>query len=547
MRAGDVVAGISVAGLMLPEAVAYAGIAGLPPQRAIVAAIAGCLAYAVIGRSRFAVVAPTSSSAAILAAILATFPGDAAARAGIATVAVAAAGVVFLIAWVARLGLLTGFIARPVLRGFAFGLAVTIILHQIPTITGVPIEAPDLPRFAVALARSVGDWQPLGLAAGGLALAALIAARRVPMVPGAFVVVVVGSSLAWAFDLPGHGLAVVGPVTLLPTLPSLPALSWPTLSHLVQMILPLVLILFAESWGTMRTLALRHGDTIVPDRELAALGLANLAAALVQGLPVGAGFSAGSANETAGATSRWAAVIAAIALAALVVSAAPLIAHLPEAVLAAVVIAALAHALDPGPILRLWRIDRDQWVALGAAVAVILFGVVDGMMLAVVFSVGALLRRLALPQITRLGCLPGTRDFADLARHPEAKSLPRIGIWRPSEPLFFANAERVLGTIGRAAAADPDVRVVVLSLEETFDLDSTALEALIEADARIRAGGRALRLARARDPVRDLLVAAGAADLAARSSYSVDAAVAAAQAALPKIADAPSAAPSDDA
>jgi len=258
---------------------------------------------------------------------------------------------------------------------------------------------------------------------------------------------------------------------------------------------------------------------------LAALGLANLASALVQGLPVGAGFSAGSANEAAGAKSRLAGVVAGLGLAALALSAMPLIAKLPQAVPAAVVIAALVHSLDPAPLVRLWRIDRDKWIAIGAAVGVILFGVVDGLLLAIFFSIGALIRRLAFPRIARLGRLPGTRDFADLTRHPEAITPDRIGIWRPSEPLFFANAERILGTISRAALADATVRVVVLSLEESYDIDSTALETLLEADDRLRAGGRVLRLARARDPLRDLLRAAGADDLVGRCDYSVDDAV----------------------
>ena len=302
----------------------------------------------------------------------------------------------------------------------------------------------------------------------------------------------------------------------------MPALTLPDLSRLIQLTLPLVLILFAESWGTMRALGLRHGDAIEPDRELAALGFANLGAALVQGMPVGAGFSAGNANESAGAESRWAGVIAAAALAVLVIVAAGLIAHLPEAVLAAIVISTLAHALDPSPLLRLWKIDRDQWIALSAAVCVIVFGVVNGMLIAVAFSVAALISKLAMPQIARLGRLPGTHDFADMARHPEAEALAQAGIWRPSQPLFFANAERTLASIAEAAARDENIRVVVLSLEETFDLDSTALEALVEFDSRLQSAGKTMLLARARDPLRDILRAASAGTLAERAYYSVE-------------------------
>lgn len=518
----DIVAGLSVAGLLLPEAVAYATIAGLSPGRAIYAAVAGCLIYALSGRSRFAIVSATSSSAAILAAMLATFPGDPSTKATLATLSIAIAGLVFLASRALRLGLLTGFIARPVLRGFAFGLAVSIILHQLPSITGVPVKADNIFSFVAGLFNTAPQWRPAGFVAAGLSLALLFGTRRWPLFPAAFVTVIAGAGLSLALNLPRYGLAETGALQLTLDWPRMPALSLPDLSRLIQLTLPLVLILFAESWGTMRTLALRHGDVIEPDRELAALGFANLGAALVQGMPVGAGFSAGNANESAGAQSRWSAVIAAVALSALVVVAAGLIAHLPEAVLAAIVISALAHALDPSPLVKLWRIDRDQWVALAAAVGVLVFGVVNGMLLAVAFSVAALISRLALPQISRLGRLPGTRDFADIARHPEAEALRHVGIWRPSEALFFANAERTLETIAAAAEKEPELKVVVLSLEETFNLDSTALEALMELDNRLATSGLTLLLARARDPVRDILRSASADALVSRAYYSVE-------------------------
>lgn len=528
----DVAAGLSSAGLLFPEAVAYAGIAGLPPRGAIAAAVVGGLVYAAVGRSRFAVVSTTSSSAAIIAAIIAAIPVADERKAGLAVIAVAIAGAMFIVARIARLGLLTGFIARPVLRGFALGLATTIVLRQIPAIVDVSIGDPDMTRFVPALLGTIPDWRVSGIAVALVSLVFLRWARRFPLLPGAFVLVIVASSLSLALNPAERGLPVVGRIDMTLTWSEFTVPDLGTLTTLAQLSLPLALILFAESWGTMRALALRRGDAIAPDRELVALGLANLAAAAVRGLPVGAGFSAGSANEAAGAESRLAGVVACVGLAALAAFAGPLIAALPRAVLAAIVISALAHALDLAPIARLRRIGRDFWVAVGAAVGVVLFGVVAGMTAAIAFSIGALLRRLALPQIARLGRLPDTRDFVDLARHPEAIAPEGIGVWRPSEPLFFGNAERILATIARAAVADPSVRVIVLSLEESFDLDSTALDALTEADERWAAGGRRLRLARARDPLRDLLRAAGAEDLERRASYSVDDAVASAAAEL---------------
>lgn len=518
-------AGLSVAGLMLPEAVAYAGIAGLPPQRAILAAIAGSLAYLFLGRSRFAIVSPTSSSAAILAAALATFPATDGSRAAMATLLVAMVGVIFGIAALARLGGLASFVSRPVLRGFAFGLAITIIIKQTPVLVGAPVHAANLAELLLGLFAGIGQWHGASVLTGLVALALLLALRTVPAAPGAFLVLIGGIGASILFDLPAHGVAVVGAIDLMPRWDGLALPDWREGSRLLQLAAPLVLILFAESWGTMRGLALRHGETVNPDREMGALGIANIAAAAVQGMPVGAGFSAGSAAEAAGVETRWTGLIAAAGLAALVILAMPLVARLPEPVLAAVVVAALVHALDPAPILRLWRIKRDIVVALGAAAGVLALGVLNGMLFAIVLSLGVLIRRLATPHFTRLGRLGAGHDYVDVARHPEAVTPPGLLIIRPAEPLFFANAERVLARIADYQRDHADIRRIILSLEESFDLDSSALDALLEFEGAMAKRGVTLRLARVRDPVRDLLRQAGANALADQSSYSVDDAV----------------------
>lgn len=528
-RRADLIAGVSVAGLMLPEAVAYAGIAGLPPQRAVLAAIAGSLLYALAGRSRFAIVSPTSSSAAILGAVLAVVPGDTSVKLALATIAVGTVSLCFLAAAFLRLGTLTGFVSRPVLRGFAFGLAITIILRQMPVIAGIALPGTDIFHLAWLLATSLPRWHPESVATGIVALLALLALRRLPAVPGAFIVLAGGIAASMALDLPAHGVATVGSIDLLAMPTMLPHLNWDVLSHLTALVLPLVLVLFAESWGTVRTLALRNGDRVEPNRELAAFGFANLGAALVQGMPVGAGFSAGSASETAGAATRWTAVVGAVGLAVLVIAGASLVAQLPEPVLAAVVIAALTHALDPAPLLRLWKLRRDSYVATGAAAGVLVFGVVDGMVLAIGLSLVALLHRMATPRIVRLGRLGDGHDYVDVARHPDATLPDAVAVWRPAVPLFFANAEQILTQIAERLAGEPAIRIAVVSLEETYDLDTTALDALLEFDTRMRALKIRVQLARVRDGVRDLIKRAGAADLLTRISFSVDDAVAAAK------------------
>ena len=432
---------------MLPEAVAYAGIAGLPPQRALTAAVAGCLVYVLVGRSRFAIVSPTSSSAAILAAALASFPGEAAARLALATLAVFLTGLFFCVAASVRLGGLTGFISRPVLRGFAFGLAVTIIIRQLPSIFGVPVGGGAVFDLVGALFARAGHWHGASIATGTAALAILLLLRRLPLVPGAFVVLVGGIGASALLNLPGYGVNVVGPIDLSLSWPELPQVDWRIFSRIAQITLPLVLMLFAESWGTMRAMALRHGDVVEPNRELMALGFANLAAAVVQGMAVGAGFSAGSMNEAAGAQSRAAAALAGATLALLVLVAGNLIALLPQPVLAAVVIAALSHALDPSPLLRLWKLRRDQYVALGAASGVFVLGVLNGMLFAIALSLIALIRRIAAPQLMRLGGLmtamisstsPVTRMPSNLpalrsgGRRSRCSSVTRNACWAAS-------------------------------------------------------------------------------------------------------------------
>lgn len=506
---------------MLPEAVAYAAIAGVAPGHAILAAIAGSFAYALAGRSRFAVLSATSSSAAILAASLATLPPGEGSRTLFMVVAVAIAGALFLLAWLGRLGGMTGFISHPVLRGFAFGLAITISVKQLPVLTGIHVPGGSLLDIGVAVLRAVPHWHLPSLAVGLVALSGLVALRRFPVVPGALLVLVSGVAASGLLDLSAHGVATVGTITLIPGSLALSGLSPAMILQTAQLAVPLALILLAESWGTMRALALRHGDPLDPGRELRALGLANLASALVQGMPVGAGLSASAASEASGAQSRAAGAIAALALGALVLFAMPWVALLPQPVLAAVVIAALTHALDPRPIVRLWSLDRDQYIAIAAALGVLLLGVLDGMLCAILLSLAALVQRFGNARLARLGRLGDSHDFVDADRHPDAQLPGDMAIWRPLAPLFFANAERMFADIASRTRAMGGMMAIVVSLEESVDIDSTALDALLDFDRVMTALGFTIRYARVHDRVRDLLKVAGADALLARSDYSV--------------------------
>ena len=531
----DLIAGLSVAGLLLPESVAYSSIAGVAPQHGLFAAVVGLVAYAALGRSRYAIVAPTSSSAAVLAAAAASVAFDTpqAHREALAFGAVCLAGLFFLVAGALRLGSLSSFISRPVLRGFAFGLAVTIVARQMPGVLALDAANGNFFQLVAALALHWRDWNMASLSIGAAALAALVALHRFPALPGAFIVLVGGVLLSYAVDLPAHGVRLVGALDIVPFWPDLPVLSWREWTRLAEVAAPLFLIIYAESWGSMRSLALRHGDSLDANREMLALGVANLLSGLVRGLPVGAGFSASSACEASGARTRLAGFVAGLAMIALVANAGPYIARLPQPVLAAVVVAALLHALDPAPLLRLWRIDRDQYVALAAALGVMILGVVDGMLLAVALSIVAILQRMATPKLVVLGRLKGSHDFVE-ASQDGVDVDPRIEILRPTQPLFFANADVVLADVVARMQANATEEAAILSLEETPSLDSTTLDALIECDAQLEALGRRLFLARVKTSVEETLAAAGADDLARRAAqnFSVSDAWKAATAAL---------------
>ena len=505
----DFIAGISVAGVLLPESVAYAQIAGVPAAHAIVAGLCGLVVYALLGKSRFAIVAPTSSAAAIIAAAVGSMSlSDPSQRLIAVAGLVIFAGLLFVGAGVFKLGSLSAFISRPVLRGFTFGLAVTIVIKQIPLVLGLseiggmPLQVLEkiymhLERTNVAAAIS-----------GGVALILIVGLKEIKGLPAAFSVLVLGIAASLYFDLAGRGVVVVGLIDLQGFHPAIPELDRREWFRLAELAPPLFLIIFAESWGSIRNFALRYGDSVDANRELLALGGANLASGLMQGLAVGAGFSGTSANESAGARSRMAGLIAAIAVLAMVLVATRYVAVLPQPVLAAVVISALMHALNPQPLLRLWKINRDQYVALAAMLAVLFLGVLDGMLVSVALSLLALVQRLAQPVVAVLGQIEHSHDFVDVAHFPNALTDSEVAIYRPARPMFFANADTMFGRVDELARAS-SARAIIVSLEESPDFDSTAADALSEFRARLEREGRWLFLARVRSEIVDLLATYG--------------------------------------
>jgi MFS superfamily sulfate permease-like transporter len=498
----DLLAGISMAGLLLPEAVAYSGLANLPPQAGVVALFAGLVCYGLIGRSRFAIVSATSSSAAVLAAATHAVGNDAAQRIALASILVAGAGVVLIVAGSLRLGAMSNLIARPVLRGYAFGLAVVIAVKQWPLIVGTHAQASGFLPMVFELLRGIGGWHGASLLCGLLALVVLVVAQRVNRVPGALVVIV--ASILASPWLAQHGVALIGPIDLAPSLPAFalpPTEQW---LPLTEFALALMFILYAESYGSIRFYALKHDDAVQPNRDLVALGVANLIAGLLQGTPVGAGYSATSANEAAGAQSRRAGAYAAATVLLFVLLFLRFIERIPQPVLGAIVIHAVSYSLRIGAFRTYFIWQRDRLVALAAVAAVLAFGVLDGLLAAVAFSLIMLLRLLANPRLSVLG-RAGRHDYVSVERYPQATIVPHLLVLRPEERLFFGNAEPLHAMARDEVLRRPDTALVVLSLEESPDLDSTAIETLGEFCAWLALRGIGIRVARLKESARDAL------------------------------------------
>ena len=505
----DVLAGLSIAGLLLPEAVAYSSIAALAPQAGVIALFAGLLCYGLFGTSRFAIVSATSSAAAVLAAATATLAnGDPQLRSTLAAGLVLVTGGLFLLAGIFRFGSVTSFIAKPVLRGFAFGLALTIILKQVASVVGVHLIDANLVRFAPQLLAQLPQWNWPAAGVAAVALVLLLLFSRFPRVPGGLLVVVIGIAAGQWLNLSAYGVKMIGLIDLSLEVPNLPVLPFADWLRLGEVAFALVMILYAESYGSISAYALKHGDRVNSNRDMLALGASNLLSGLFHGLPAGAGYSATSANEAAGATSRLAGGVAALVVLLIVMTVLPYIALTPEPILAAIVIHALARGLSLQPLGRyfIWR--RDRVLVMCAVGAVLVLGVLDGLLVSVAISVLLMLKQMSAANIQILGRIDGGHDFVDVQRHPTAQTVPGVLVVRPDEALFFANVERILGAALHLIRHPPaPIHTVILSLEESPDLDGTSIEAMQEFFVRVHNEGKRLILARLKDSAETVLSA----------------------------------------
>lgn len=529
----DLLAGISAAGLLLPQALAYSSIGNLPAQAGIIALFAGLLCYGLLGSSRFALVSPTSSSAVVLAAATASIAaGNPARQMALAGGLVIAGGAIFLAAAIVRMGSITDFIARPVLRGFTFGLAIIIIIKQMAIVVGIHSGYDNLFYFMMDLAYQFHRWNSACITIAALTLVCLFILGKIRNLPGGIVVIAAGILASMVIDLPGMGVPLIGSIHLGITQIRPPSLSLSEWMALFELAFAMVFILYAESYGSIRSTAMKHGDPISPNRDLFALGIANLVSGLFQCMPVGAGYSATAANEACGAKTRLSGIFAMLITLAVLATALPYIERIPQPVLAGIVVYTMLITLKPSDFAIYFSWKNDRLIAVFSVLAVLFLGVLHGLLAAVAISLIIMLRQISASTLSTLGRLGQSHDFVSLAAFPKARPVPGILILRPEEGIFFANAERIMQQARQLlASGNEPVHTVILSLELTDDLDTTSLEALRDFFLFTENRKKKLILSRLKDPVHEMLMLSLAADFPniPMSKLSVERAVCLAQ------------------
>ena len=503
---GDVAAGIAVTALIVPKNLGYAGIAGVPLQNGLYAAAAGAILYALFCTSRQISTGPSSSLAAVAggAVLLTGLGGDQAAQLVAATTLVT--GVLFLLLAVFRLGWIARFLSKPVITGFLAGAAVDVVIGELPKLTGTSTDGVNAWRELGSWIGSLGDVHWTTVLVGVVSLGVILAVRfRAPAVPGALVLVAGGILASYLFDLGAHGVELVGHVPRgLPT-PELPSVDmfreqYATIGVAAA---ALLLIGFSQTAGDARAFATRHHYRIDVDQESVAQGMANMGAGVFQGMPVSTSLSASSLNESAGARTPAASLITGALVLLTLIVLAPLFSKLPKPVLAAVIIDAVVFGMiDLPEFRRLRRVTRfDFWIAIAAIVGVLSVGVLAGVVVGVVLSLGWLIYVATSPPIPLLGREAGTQVFRDLEEHRDDETYPGIVVLRLDGGLFFATAQALDDRIRGITDGPDSLDGVVLDLEAVPFIDSQGAEQLSQVHELVEARGATLRLAGLKPPV----------------------------------------------
>ena len=507
----DLVAGLVLSAMLVPVGIAYAVASGVPGIHGLYATIIPLLAYALFGPSRILVLGPDSALATlILGTVLPLSGGDPARAVALAGMMAVVAGLVLILSGVLRLGFVTELLSKPIRYGYMNGIALTVIVSQIPNLFQVSIASTgplhDLLGIAESVLNGKANWTAFAIGASALAL--ILLSKRWPRVPGILLAVIAATVAVGMLGLGGTaGVEVLGPLP-----EGLPSFTLPRIqaSDLVPVVIggsAIALVSFADTSVLSRSYAARLRASVNPNQEMIALGAANFAAGFFQGFPISSSSSRTPVAESAGARTQLTGVIGAGGVALLLVFGPNLLRNLPSSVLAAVVIAAAIGLFEVAELRRIYRIQRwEFWLSMLCFVGVAVFGALQGIGLAIVVAVIEFLWDGWRPYFAVLGRVDGLRGYHDLRRYPAARLVPGLLIFRWDAPLFFANSELFRQSLTAEIANSPTpVRRVILTAEPITSVDVTAADMLAELETNLRQSGVELRFAEMKDPVKDKL------------------------------------------
>ncbi|MET8149538.1 SulP family inorganic anion transporter [Actinoplanes sp. NPDC049668] len=505
----DAVAGIVLTTLLVPQGMAYAELAGLPPITGLYTSIFCLLAYAVFGPSRILVLGPDSSLGPMIAAVLLSALGaaaDPAQAVALASMLALMVGVLLVVAGVAKLGFLADLLSRPTQIGYMNGLALTILVGQLPKLFGFSVDGDGLIEEAVGFAKGVaaGETVPAAVSIGLLGLVLIVVLQRwLPKVPGVLMAVVAAIVVAQVFNVADYGVGLVGALPQgFPPL-TVPTISWSDFSILLGGAFGIALVSLTDTISTSSAFAARSGQEVRGDQEMVGIGAANVAASFFQGFPVSTSGSRTAVAEQSGSRSQVTGVVGAVAIALMLILVPGLLRNLPQPILAAVVIAASMSLADIPGLTRLWRQRRVEFsLSIAAFLGVALLGVLPGIGIAVALSVLNVFRRAWWPYQAVLGRAAGVAGYHDLRDYPDAEHLPGLVLFRFDAPLIFANVRVFRDQIRRLASSDPRPKWIVIATEPITDIDTTAADVLTQLDEELNADGVSLVFAEMKTPVR---------------------------------------------
>jgi high affinity sulfate transporter 1 len=507
----DIMAGLVLTTMLVPVGIAYAQASGLPGIYGLYATIVPLLAYALFGPSRILVLGPDSSLVAvILAVVLPLSGGDPQRAVALAGMMAIVSGAVCVLAGVARLGFVTELLSKPIRYGYMNGIALTVLISQLPKLFGFSIEADGPLRNLWAIATAVMDgktnWTVFMVGAATLAVILLLKGQK--RVPGILIAVVGATVAVGVLDLAERaGVSILGSLPQgLPTF----VIPWITTADIVPVLIggcAVALISFADTSVLSRVYAARTRTYVDPNQEMVGLGIANLAAGFFQGIPVSSSSSRTPVAEAAGARTQLTGVVGALCVALLLMVAPNLLQYLPTSALAAVVIASAIGLIEVSDLRRIYRMQRwEFWLSIACTVGVAVFGAIEGIGLAIVIAVIEFLWDGWRPYSAVLGRVEGLKGYHDIQRYPEARLMPGLVLFRWDAPLFFANAEQFQDRVLSALAASPTpVRWLVVTAEPVTSVDVTSADMLVELTETLHTAGIELCFAEMKDPVKDKL------------------------------------------